>query len=87
MAKSRNRSRDARKRAAKKRKNRLYQERKKKDEREFVECPLCHDSTPKTAVENNGCCLNCWFDNRGGNSKVVETYNDLERNNGPRETE
>jgi hypothetical protein len=30
MAKSRNRSRDARKRAAKKRKNRLYQEHKRK---------------------------------------------------------
>lgn len=31
MAKSRNRSRDARKRAAKKRKNRLYQERKREE--------------------------------------------------------
>ena len=51
MAKSRNRSRDARKRAAKKRKNRLYQDKK----REEIASP-----------------------------KVVEVYNDLERNDGTR---
>ncbi len=61
MAKSRNRSRDARKRATKKRKNKLYQERKREELREFVECPKCHNSTPKVAIEANGQCLNCFL--------------------------
>jgi hypothetical protein len=88
MAKSRNRSRDARKRAAKKRKNRLYQERKKVDEREFVECPKCGESTPKTAVENNGCCLNCWLGERPKpKPKFAETHcSQCGANFGPRDS-
>lgn len=63
MAKSRNRSRDARKRAAKKRKNRLYQE-KKREELTMIPCPICNEPAPKLAIENNGCCVNCWLKQR-----------------------
>ena len=63
MAKSRNRSRDAKKRAAKKRKNREYQERKR-EELVTVECPKCHAPAPKLSIENNGQCLNCFLDDR-----------------------
>lgn len=66
MAKSRNRSRDARKRAAKKRKNRLYQDRKRMEASAF-------DKMREIAALTN--------------PKVVETYNDLERNDGTRQSD
>jgi hypothetical protein len=58
MAKSRNRSRDARKRAKKKRMNR---ERITRRETEMVKCPLCDAPTSGLVIRNNGCCLACDF--------------------------
>lgn len=56
MPKSRNRSRDIKKRAKKKRMNR---ERITRRETEIVKCPLCDAPTPGLVIINNGCCANC----------------------------